>query len=39
MRLDEETFRYMTIRIEESVLRIIKKTADHEAAQEVKDES
>ena len=39
MRLDEETFRYMTIRIEESVLRKIKKTADHEAAQEVKDES
>tara|TARA_B100000686_G_scaffold354922_1_gene468222 strand:- start:21941 stop:22294 length:354 start_codon:yes stop_codon:yes gene_type:complete len=38
MRLDEETFRYMTIRIEESVLRKIKKTVDHQAAQEVKDE-
>ena len=39
MRLDEETFRYMTTRIEESVLRKIQKTVDHQAAQAARDES
>ncbi|MED5578447.1 MAG: 30S ribosomal protein S6 [Nitrospinota bacterium] len=39
LRLDEDTFRYMTTRIEQSVLRKIQKTVDHQASQTVTDES